>query len=71
MQHANTYEVAASRLFELWPPGWPLPVTATASALRWGDLVELYLAYCESTWGPAAGPATIATEIPPAQRQAA
>jgi hypothetical protein len=70
MGHANTSEVT-DRRFAVWPPGWPLPMSATASALRWEDLVELYLAYCESAWGPAADPSPADEETRPARDLAA
>jgi hypothetical protein len=34
-----------------WPAGWPLPLTAVLPGMRWEDVIEAYIAYCEAIWG--------------------
>ncbi len=62
---------SAGQDIEPWPVGWPLPLTAICSTLRWEDVVEVYLAVCEQVWGPAAEPAVAAPQAQPPQQRAA
>ena len=56
---------------ERWPVGWPLPLTAVAPSLRWEEVVEFYLAFVETEWGPAVAPDPGEPRMQPPRRRAA